>query len=129
MGNFFFFFSCKTISRVQTNIPAGGIQISLDMILSVVLLKGDRNLELKLAVLLTSLWYYLITLLAVEQYYTTEEQGQELDILYTHSLSSAAECLKSSEKCSLGSKTHKTTKRKRKCLPGVEAESLFKLRS
>lgn len=55
--------------------------------------KGDRNLKLKLAVLLTSQWYYLITLLAAEQYYTTEEPGQELDILYTHSLSSAAECL------------------------------------
>lgn len=57
--------------------------------------KGDRNLKLKLAVLLTSQWYYLITLLAAEQYYTTEEPGQELDILYTHSLSSAGECLSS----------------------------------
>lgn len=55
--------------------------------------KGDRNLKLKLAVLLTSQWYYLITLLAAEQYYTTEEPGQKLDILYTHSLSSAGECL------------------------------------
>lgn len=58
-----------------------------------VFVKGDRNLKRKLAVLLTSQWYYLITLLAAEQYYTTEEPGQELDILYTHSLSSAGECL------------------------------------
>lgn len=55
--------------------------------------KGERNLKLNLAVLLTSQWYYLITLLAAEQYYSTEELGQELDILYTHSLSSAAQCL------------------------------------
>jgi len=54
-------------------------------------LEGDRNLKLKLAVLLTSQWYYLITLLAAEQYYTTEEPGRELDILYTHSLSPAGD--------------------------------------
>lgn len=73
-----------TSSRVQVLSETG---------LSVVFVKGDRNLRLKLAVLLTSQWYYLITLLAAKQYYATEEPGQELDILYTHSLSSAGECL------------------------------------
>lgn len=57
--------------------------------------KGDRNLKLKLAVLLTSQWYYLITPLAAKQYYTTEEPGQELHILHTHSRRSAGECLSS----------------------------------
>lgn len=73
----------------------------------VVFVKGDRNLKLKLAVLLTSQWYYLITLLAAKQYYATEEPGQELDILYTHSLSSATECL--SSHCMCGA-THKLKK-------------------
>lgn len=39
-------------------------------------LKGDRNLKLRLAGLLTSQWYYLITLLAAKQYYNREEPGQ-----------------------------------------------------
>lgn len=45
--------------------------------------KGDRNVKINLIVLLTSQWYYLITLLAAKQYYTTEESGQELDVLHT----------------------------------------------
>lgn len=64
-----------------------------EMALLDVFVKGDRNLKLMLAVFLTSQWYYLITLLAAKQYYTTEKSVQELDILYTHSLSSAGECL------------------------------------
>lgn len=61
--------------------------------LLVVFVKGDRNLKLKLAVFLTSQWYYLITLLAVKQYYTSEERGQELDMAYTLAQSSAGVCL------------------------------------
>lgn len=76
-------------------VPTAGHRYFFDTVLLVVFVKGDRNLKLNLAVLLTSQWYYLITLLAAKQYYTTEEPGQELDILYTHSLSSAGECLSS----------------------------------
>lgn len=41
-------------------------------------MKGDRSLKLKLAVLLTPQWYYLITPLAAKQYQTTEEPGLQL---------------------------------------------------
>lgn len=58
-------------------------------------MKGDRNLKLKLAVLLTSQWYYLITPLAAKQYHTTEEPGQELHKLHTRSRRSAGECISS----------------------------------
>lgn len=63
----------------------------LEITFLVAFVKGDRNLKLKLAVFLTSQWYYLITLLAAKQYYTTEKSGQWLVILYTYSVSSAGE--------------------------------------
>lgn len=58
-----------------------------------VVFETDRNLKQKLAVLLTSQWYYLITLLAAKQYYTTEKPGQELHILHRHLHRSTFGCL------------------------------------
>lgn len=72
-----------------------GYRYFFETVLLVVFAKGDRNLKLKLAELLTSQWYYLITPLAAKQYNTTEEPRQELHILYTHSRHSAGECLSS----------------------------------
>lgn len=85
----------KLFSKLTHSRTCSWVRTLSETVLLVVFVKGDRNLKLKLAVLLTSQWYYLITLLAAKQYYATEEPGQELDILYTHSLSSASECLSS----------------------------------
>lgn len=47
--------------KVHLFVPVVGVLPLFEMGLLDVFVKGDRNLKLKLAVLLTSQWYYLIT--------------------------------------------------------------------